>query len=188
MTERAEKQRIMDLLRRAGLWDEAQEYRETVRQRLRSEGKTKQEAVAAAWDEMAEKYEPLAEQGKPAFQTILPDGAECFDDIVDPEYGETDPVLQMRDVYRWIKEEFHRIVEDRAPGTVVVDYRLSQTTPPKGLACNIVETWAAKPRDKRDGLYREIRVCLAGGKSPEPEHEPGRTEADEYLDSLGEGR
>ena len=33
MTERAEKQRIMELLRRAGLWDEAEKFREAARQR-----------------------------------------------------------------------------------------------------------------------------------------------------------
>ena len=32
------------------------------------------------------------------------------------------------------------------------------------MGFTILETWAAKPHDKRDGLYREvIRVCLAGG-------------------------
>ncbi len=43
MIDRVKKQRVMDLLRRAGLWEEAQEYREAARQRLRGEGKTKQE-------------------------------------------------------------------------------------------------------------------------------------------------
>ena len=56
----------MDVLRTAGLWAAADEYREQVRQRLRTEGKTKQEAVAGAWDDMANKYLPLAEQVKPA--------------------------------------------------------------------------------------------------------------------------
>ena len=62
MTDRVTKQRVMTLLRRAGLWGEAEEYREEVRQRLRAEGKTKQEAVAAAWREMEGKYKSLAEK------------------------------------------------------------------------------------------------------------------------------
>ena len=160
MIDRVEKQRVMDLLRRAGLWAEASRHREEVRQRLREDGKGKQEAVAAAWREMANKYLPLAEQATPAFQTILPDGAERFDDFVDTAYNETDDAAQMRDVYRWIKEEFHRIVVDHSAGTVV-DYRLLQTPPPTGLACNILETWAARAPARRDGLYREIRVWLA---------------------------
>ena len=56
MIERVEKQRIMESLRRAGLWREADRFRDEVRQRLRAEGSTKQEAVAEAWDEMAVKF------------------------------------------------------------------------------------------------------------------------------------
>ncbi len=95
MTERAEKQRIMELLRRAGLWAEADQYREQARQRLRDDGKGKQEAVEGAWDAMAEKFLPLAEQVKPAFQTILPQGAKCFDDLVDPDYTQTDDTVNV---------------------------------------------------------------------------------------------
>ncbi len=157
--DRVDKQRVMDLLRKAGLWEEADQYREEVRQRLREEGRGKAESVSQAWDEMTAKYEPLAEQSQPQFQTILPDGAERFEDIVDPDYQEADDAVQMRDAYRWIRDEFPRIVEDRPAGTVV-DYRRFQTPPPVGLACNILETWASKPREKRDGLYREIRVSV----------------------------
>ena len=181
MIDRVEKQRVMDLLRRAGLWAEADQYREAARQRLRAEGKTKQEA-AAAWDEMAEKYLPLVDKAEPPFQTILPDGAECFDDFVDPDYTQADDAAQMRDVYRWIKEEFPRIVEDR-PSSTVVDYRLFQTLPPTGLACNILETWAAKPRQKRDGLFREIRQCLGTVQLPEPKPEPPEDEGG-FLDEI----
>ena len=175
MTDRADKQRLMDLLRRAGLWEEADQYRERARQRLRDEGKAKQEAVAAAWREMADKYEPLAEQATPGFRVVLPNGAKCFDDIVDPDYDETDDAAQMRDIYRWLKEEFHRIVVDYSAGTVV-DYRLAQTPPPKGLACKVLETWASKPLDKRDGLYEKIQKHLSSFKEApeaEPRHEDG---------------
>lgn len=171
MTERAAKQQIMTLLRTAGLWAAADQYREAARQRLRGEGMDKAEAVAQAWDEMAAKYGPLAEQATPGFQTILPQGAKCFDDLVDPDYQEADDAVQMRDAYRWIRDEFPRVVEDQSTGTVV-DYRRFQTPPPVGLACNILETWAAKPREKRDGLFREIRVSLgtvASTTSSEPE-------------------
>ena len=184
MIDRVEKQRIMDLLRQTGLWAEADQYREQARQRLRDDGKGKQEAVAAAWDAMAEKFLPLAEQATPGFQTILPDGAESYDDIVDPDYDETDDAVQMRDLYRWIKEEFHRVVVDHSTGTIV-DFRLAKTPPPTGLACNILETWAAKPRHKRDGLYREVRAYL-GTVSSSSEHDPPNCEDEGgFLHEIG---
>ena len=183
MAERAEKQRIMELLRKAGLWDEADKYREEARQRLRDEGKSKQEAVEGAWEEMTRKYEPLAGQAEPAFRTILPDGAGCIGDLVDPDYHETDDAAQMRDAYVWVMDEFPRIVSDRSGGAVV-DYRLFRSPPPMGLACNIVETWAAKPRDKRDGLYREIRQWVGGGAEPTDTDVVEVEQIDPYLANL----
>ncbi len=183
---RAEKERTMTLLRRAGLWAEADKFREEVRQRLRAEKKRKEEAVARAWDAMCEKFVPLAAQVKPAFQTILPDGAECFEDLVDPDYTQADDAAQMRDVYRWIKDEFPRIVEDRPAGTVV-DYRRFQTPPPVGLACNILETWASLPREKRIGLYREIRVSIKAVSTTSnstDDFEPGTCEGPGFLDEI----
>ena len=109
---------------------------------------------------MAEKYLPLAEQATPGFQTILPDGAESLDDALDPEYAETDPVRRMRDAYVWVLGEFHRIVSDHDAGSVL-DLRKASTPPPVGIALSIAQSWAAKPCQKRDGLFREIRVWLA---------------------------
>lgn len=186
MIDRVEKQRVMDLLRRAGLWAEADKFREEVRQRLRAEKKTKQEAVAGAWDAVCEKFLPLAGQGKPSFQTILPQGAKCLDDLVDPDYTQADDAAQMRDVYRWIKDEFPRIVQDRPAGTVV-DYRRFQTPPPVGLACNILESWASLPREKRTGLYREIRVSMgavSATSNSTADSEPETCEEDGFLDLI----
>ena len=54
------------------------------------------------------------------------------------------------------------------------------------MACGILETWAAKPRARRDGLYQQIRVILAGSKLPQPEPKPGEeSEGDKYLRSIG---
>ena len=183
MSERVEKQRIMGMLRQTGLWAEADQYREQVRQRLRAEGRSKQDAVAGAWDEMANKYLPLAEQATPGFQTILPDGAECFDDIVDPEYGETDPVRRMRDAYVWLLAEFPRIVSDHDAGSVL-DLRKASTPPPVGIALSIAQSWAAKPCQKRDGLFREIRQCLGAVPVPEPEA-PMDEGKGGFLDEIG---
>ena len=79
-----------------------------------------------------------------------------------------------------LKDEFHRIVLDR-PGGTTVDYRLFHAPPPTGLACTILESWAAKPREKRDGLFREIRQSLASVKPPEDSEAEPETEVHEYL-------
>lgn len=181
----AEKQILADKLRQAGLWEEAYRFRESVRQQLRSSGIPRKEAVDEAWSKTADKYLPLIEQIKDCtpFQVVLPDGASSFDELVDHDYQESDHAAQMQDAYRWIMQEFHRIVIDEAD-TTTVDYRRTNTPPPTILACGILETWAAKPRDKRDGLYREIRASLHNAP-PRPEtDEPSKSAGDEYLDSL----
>ena len=188
--DRAEKQRFMDLLRKGGWWEEADKYREETRQRLRTEGKSKQVAVSEAWDTMAEKYLPLVERAESGFRTILPDKAESVDDMTDPDYQEADPVIQLRDAYAWIAAEFHRMVSDHETGTVL-DFGRASAPPPIGLACSIAQTWAAKPREQRTGLFREIRQCLgafpaASSSLAEPEPTPAYTEADAYLEGLGE--
>ena len=71
MIDRVEKQRIMGVLRQTGLWAEADQYREQARQRLRDDGKGKQEAVEGAWDAMAEKFLPLA--GSTDYESLRPD-------------------------------------------------------------------------------------------------------------------
>ncbi len=174
MTEQdLDKLAIMAKLRAARVWDQAEAYREAVRRRCKSEGQGRAEAVNQAWKAMCDLFLPIAEQVKPAFQTILPDGAESYDDIVDPDYAETDNALQMRDLYRWIKEEFHRVVVDHSAGAIV-DFRLAKTPPPTGLACKVLETWASKPPGKRDHLYEKIQKHAASFKEatePEPQYE-----------------
>ncbi len=183
MIDRVEKQRAMDRLRRAGLWAEADEYREQARQQLRDDGKTKEEAVEGAWAAMAEKYVPLVEQSEPAFQTILPDGAESLDDALDPGYAETDPVRRMRDAYLWVLGEFHRVVSDHDVGSVL-DLRKASTPPPVGIAVSIAQSWAAKPCQKRDGLFREIRAWLSVKSRADFEPESPQYEGESYLDKL----
>ncbi len=55
MADRVNRQDIMAKLRKAGLWEQADQFREEQRVRLRGEGKSKQVAVAEAWDAMTAK-------------------------------------------------------------------------------------------------------------------------------------
>ena len=187
MRTRAEKKKITDILQAAGTWKEAAEFREMERQRLRDEGRTKEEAVEGSWDAMIAEFVPNAEDVKPAVETmLLPDGAESIDDVLDPEYKETDPARQMRDAYQWIQREFHRIVSDRDGGGV--DLTKASTRPPVGIAVSIVQSWAAKPFQKRDGLFREIRAWLLkssdDGETADAQACPGKSKYNRFLDNL----
>jgi hypothetical protein len=139
------------------LWKEAEQYREEHRQRLRAEGKSRREAVALAWKEMAEEYVPLAVEAerKPKFETILGPDAECCRDILDPDYNETDFGKRIWDAYCWVMDEFGRIVHDH-PGGTVVDYGLAKTPPPTGYACSLVDTYARLPPEKRIDLHFKL--------------------------------
>ena len=121
MIDRVEKQRVMDLLRRAGLWAEAEEYREAVRRRCKSEGQGRAEAVNQAWKAMCDLFLPLTEavQQTPSLEVVL---GGSIDDILDSEYAETDARKRIRESMFWVAEEFRRIVEDRLTGTIV-DFR-----------------------------------------------------------------
>ena len=70
MTEES-KINATDRLRREGRWEEASQFRDQVKQQLRTEGKSRQEANDAAWAAMIAKYPPLAQS----------DGADEFDDV-----------------------------------------------------------------------------------------------------------
>ena len=70
MTEES-KINATDRLRREGRWDEASRFRDEVKQQLRAEGKSRQEANDAAWAAMLAKYQPLAPS----------DGTGEFDDV-----------------------------------------------------------------------------------------------------------
>ena len=50
-----------DRLRREGRWEDASQYREETRRKLRADGKSKNEAGEAAWVAMLEKYPPAGE-------------------------------------------------------------------------------------------------------------------------------
>lgn len=164
MTERADKLKIMDRLKAAGLWQQADHYREEARRRLRDEGKTKEEAVAAAWDEMAEKYLPLAEQAMPAAarlaQASIPPPPLAPIDL-DETYTEKDFASALVDSIIWVASEYRRVMVPYAFG-YTVDYSRARTKPPTALAMGMVEYYVNYP-EKLDRLY--LRVMKQIGKT-----------------------
>ena len=178
-----DKLELMERLRAAGLWDQAEAYREEVRKRLKSEGKGRAEAVEQAWSEMAELFLPLTEasQQTSALEVVF---GGSIDELLDSEYSETDGRRRIRDSMFWVAEEFRRVVEDRPTGTIV-DFTKAAVPPPTVFAVQVVEFYAAT-KDRRGELINKI-VTFADksaqesrrfGSSKEPEGES-------FLDSIG---
>ena len=164
MIDRVEKQRIMGVLRQTGLWAEADQYREQARQRLRDDGKGKQEAVEGAWDAMAEHFEPIAQkiedltlqrEQAPAAQFV--GYAGDVDEITDPDYHQPDAGKRLRDAFVWVGDEFRRITTDSPTGTRM-DFSRAKTPPPSPLAVQVAEHYAMQPPGKR----AELLARLAG--------------------------
>jgi hypothetical protein len=161
----------MGRLKRAGLWEQANHYREEVRQRLRAEGKSKEEAVEAAWAAMAEKSLPLAEQAKPAFgraclaateARLAPEPLAPID--LDANYSEKDLLRATVDSIAWAATERRRLMVPSDTGGYKVDYSRASTKPPTAMAMDMVEYYVAYP-EKLDQLYQRLLKLLS--KPPE---------------------
>lgn len=154
MISRIEKKEIMDRLKKAGVWEEADHYREEVRQRLREDGKNKQEAVEGAWDVMDEKYEPIMAREEAASDDQppqLPGMPDNTDSAIDPEYTETDPGKQLRDGLLWAALEFERVIRDTDSGPVAT-IPAASTLPPNAYGLFVLRTYALSPLEKRRDL------------------------------------
>jgi hypothetical protein len=190
MVERADKLRIMDHLKSAGLWEEAEEYREATRRRLRDEGKSKEEAVEAAWAAMAEKFLPLAGQATPAAArlaaaSIPPPPLAPID--LDENYCEKDFARAFRDSVVWAAFERRRVMVPSGLG-YTVDYSRASRKPPTAMAMGMVEYYVAYP-EKLDRLYQRM-LKLLGREEVEPTlASPPKTfhnpRAEAYLRSVG---
>jgi hypothetical protein len=154
---RADKQRIMELLRRAGLWEEADQYREGVRQRLRDEGKSKQAAVDESWQEMAQHFEPIARKIEDLTRQReqFVGYAADVDEITDPDYRQPDAGKRLRDAFVWVGDEFRRITTDSPTGTRM-DFSRAKRRPPSPLAIQIAEHYAMRPPAERTELLARL--------------------------------
>ena len=155
--------------------------REEARQRLRAEGKTKEEAVAEAWVEMAEKYLPLVEQVKPA----SPPRLAPID--LDPDYAERANAAQIvSDAILWAAIHRREIVVHGKSGLHVKPSRAS-VKPPSQLAVDLAVFYINHP-EKLGSLYSRmmLRVIPKLAVKPEPATPKALNEADRYLASIGE--
>jgi len=138
-------------LQREGRWDEASQYRDEVRQRLRAEGKKRDEAVDEAWAAMVEKYPPSEEPDVPNENTDMDYSAELAELIARSAGCETDlpvdiiwvygqlandnptpsdaPSLGAWSLLRWARESPNRFFEVLLPKALVLREKVEGESP-----------------------------------------------------------
>ncbi len=155
---------IANRLSKAGLRNVAEAYREEVRRRIAQAqgGKTRDRdsVSAAAWQEMWDTFRPVVErrEEQQAEGANEPDLAGCaadLDDLLDPEYTETDPGKWLRDGLIWAAAEIRRVVIDSDEGTTV-DLTRAKSPPPTAWAVFCVETFARKKPSQRGELIGKV--------------------------------
>ena len=101
-------------LRREGRWEEASQYKERQRLRLREQGMSRKEAKEAAWDAMMTEFPPLPLDAAAAASC---DVDESVDESVISEIAsrsEEDADGEMSEVIRWVYDYIDRGEEQAA--------------------------------------------------------------------------
>ena len=132
-------------------------------------------AVKAAQNETVEP---------PAPQLIgLP---KLSDDLLDPDYTETDPGRQLRDGLLWTVFEWQRVISD-APEGPVADIKAASKPPPNAFALFTLSTYALSGTDKRRELI--TRALAFATKShdnvdPKDENQDEIVQPGGFLDAI----
>ena len=174
---------MINRLQRAGLRPAAEGFMTEVRTRLKAARTPRAQAVETAWKDMWERFRPAVEKfegGNTTRANTVHQGD--VDDVIDPDYAETNPRKEMRDSIYWISREFRRVVTD-GPKGASVDFHRAKQPPPTTLAILITETYAAKPPDKRDALVSKVLAFAERGLTPE-EAETTEYKEGGFLDDI----
>ncbi len=135
------------------------------------------------------KETPNMKNPTPTFQGY----AGELDDLVDPNYHETDAGKRLRDAFVWVGDEFRRITADLpddciSPGTItIMDFSKATTPPPTVLAVQIAEEYGRCPPGKRRDLFSRLTIFAVKSHTPKDDSEEFDTsEADAILAALEE--
>ena len=213
--EHGYKTTVYRRLKRAGLHAPADALREALICIFKAENETAEKSkpnkqlVEEAWREMGEvftspleKIETLKEKLNQAKEKLnqvketptLKDPTPTFqgyagelDDLVDPDYQETDAGKRIRDSWLWAGFAFRRITRDYADGSTVMDFSKAKTPPPTDMAVGIAESYGVRPPDDRRGLYDKMALFAVKSHTPKDDSEEVDTsEADAVLAALEE--
>lgn len=134
-------------LQAAGLWEEASQYRDKVRQESRAGGATRAEANERAWEAMAEKYPPNPDPQEPAdcHSEAEPAEAEVYPAEVGAGADFTADVS-------WVYGNFQRVVITSPGKPARCDFSRATTPPPSSGAVGLMH-WAA---DNRTAFFKDL--------------------------------
>ena len=102
------------------------------------------------------------------------------DDMLDPEYVETDLGKQLRDGLLWAALEFDRVIEDTDDGPVA-HLEDASSPPPNAFAVGVMRTYALSPLEKRRDL---IGRALAFAHKSHEDSPPNEDEEGAFLHEL----
>ena len=167
----------------------AEAYREEVRIRIaREQGGSKRDrdtVSLAAWQEMWDVFRPIVERyeaDKAAVkaaqnETVEPPAPQLIglpkfsNDLLDPDYTETDPGKQLRDGLLWPIFEWMRVISDTPEGPVA-DIKAASKPPPNAVALFTLSTYALSGTDKRRELItRALAFATKSHDNVEPKDE-----------------
>jgi len=78
---------LTDRLRAEGRWNEASEFRDRERQRLRDEGWSRREANQESWRLMEEEFPPPDCEGRASYYALADFPPECIPDHLQPQFN-----------------------------------------------------------------------------------------------------
>jgi len=188
MADQINRMKLKGRLRRAGILDQADVYRDEVRKRIAAEeggsGRDREAVNLASWEKMWQVFGPAVKrfeqeqaaakeqakqqaadearrkeeekQAQKEKQELLPQLAglpdTTTDEILDPDYKETDRGKQLRDGLLWVAFEFDRVITDTDDGPVAT-LTAASSPPPNAFAVGMLRTYALSGLDKRRELF-----------------------------------
>lgn len=181
---------IYKRLVKAGLREAVDSYKDEVRRRRKAAGDDRATAGETAEDAMREVFGPVLDrwEKQQAGANTEPDLTGCaapgdLDQILDPDYTETDPGKWLRDGLLWTAAEIRRVVIDSDQGTRV-DLARARTRPPTAWAVFCLEAFARKKPCQRGELI--AKVLPFATRSHDVTGDGGQRQEDGgFLDDIG---
>ena len=126
---------LTERLRAEGRWGEASRFKDETLRTLRSQGMTKAEAGDNAWQQMAEKYPPQAQEEAAAVNVRVQGLAE-----IPESWGAIPSNASLQSELSWVTANRLRVVEESPSGVIRVRLERAGSPAPSHAAIGWLET------------------------------------------------